>query len=96
MSVIGCSKNKFDTPIKEDKLIQILSDIYIGQAYLEGQNPVIKDSVSQKYRQQIFSKYQTNKTDFDTTISIMSRNPKYMEKVYEKVIEKIKMNPTSK
>jgi Domain of unknown function (DUF4296) len=89
--VLGCKKSVSDTPIEEEKLIFILSDIYIGQAYLEGQNQVLRDSIGNIYRSQIFEKYKTNKADFDTTMQILSRNPMYMEKVYVKVIENIKV-----
>ncbi|MCB0520756.1 MAG: DUF4296 domain-containing protein [Lewinellaceae bacterium] len=95
----GCGKEAAP-PIPDEKLIEILTDVHIAEAALEGLNGKAKDSVAIKYYGEIFAIHHVEQADFDTTLAILMRDPEKFGNLYEKVaanLEKMRvdMNETA-
>jgi Domain of unknown function (DUF4296) len=86
----SCKDRIPPTPIDEAKFINVANDLYIANAQIQDENPAIRDSMMTKYRAQIFTKHGTTQVAYDSTMHVFARYPKYLEKVYEKMLVQIK------
>ena len=84
-----CNKQE-QLPILEDKLVAVLADVHVAEVVVEPESQVIKDSLTYLYYLQIFERNGVKKIEFDSSMSVLSRNPDMMERVYKQVVEKIK------
>ena len=72
-------------PLSDEKLIAVLVDIQVAEALVEGEIPVIHDSILRSYYPQIFTRHGIVAADFDTTMSRLTRQSGRLEKIYRKV-----------
>ena len=89
-SFIACSER---TPllVEEDIMIDVLRDIHIAEAAMQNLVDLTKDSLGAIYYDQIFQMHQVNKEDFDSTMSILRKDPGRMGIIYDKVIEELEV-----
>jgi hypothetical protein len=83
-TTISC-KESSGMAMSEEKLAQLLSDLHMAEAYVEGETESIRDSLAKKYTVQIFKKHGVTEAQFDTTMGWLARRPKLLEMVYKKV-----------
>ena len=83
----SCKKQEPHLPIDENNLVSILVDIHEAEAALDAENVFVKDSLGKKYYAQIFDKHHVSKRDFDSTMSLLERDPERLNKIYIPVIK---------
>lgn len=88
--LVACTNsNHSKLPIKGEKLIEVLTDVYLAEAAMQTLTEHVKDSLGQIYYQQLFEIHQITKSDFDKTIQLMESDPVLLDKLYAKVQERI-------
>ena len=85
---VACQSN-LNTPIPEDKLIDILIDVHTAEALTEAESQRVRDSMNPIYYAQIYEKHGVTSTDFDSTMSVYAHNPERFDSVYARVIRRI-------
>jgi Domain of unknown function (DUF4296) len=81
--------------MQETTLSDILTDIHIAEAAVDNETTEMKDSITQLYYPQIFERHGVKKWQFDSTMSMMSKNPVLMERIFKTVIDNIKKKSTN-
>ena len=85
----SCKKQEPHLPIDENNLVSILVDIHRAEAAVDAENVFVKDSLGKKYYTQIFDKHHVSKRDFDSTMSLLERDPDRLQKVYTPVVKEL-------
>lgn len=76
-------------PIAKEKMVDVLVDIHIAEAYIESVNPTLKDSMARLYYPQIFKQNGITAKLYDSAFSVLSNQPQMMKNVYDEVLLKI-------
>ena len=86
------SKEKPENLIEKDKLVEILTDIHLADAYLESRSltdlKIAKDSAS--YYTFLYKKHNISRGQFVETMNYYSEYPAELEGVYEQVMAILK------
>lgn len=85
----SCAEQKTTVPVPEDKLIQVLADIHLAEAAMQGLHGPTKDSIAEEYYSQIEKIHEVDRALIDTTIILMRKDPKFIASVYSKVLEEL-------
>jgi hypothetical protein len=88
LATISCNGNE-KAPVSAETLTHILTDMHTAEAAAEGEFPAGKDSILRVYYPQILKKYGVTKVDFDSTMSVYSRQPVAFDSVYSAVMREI-------
>jgi hypothetical protein len=88
-TLTSCKNNTAQLPIPREKVVEILTDIHIADAYVESVNPTMKDSMAKLYYPQIFKHNGITAAVYDSTFATLSKNPVLMKSVYDDVLLKI-------
>lgn len=88
-TLLACKKDKVQLPISRDKMVAVLVDIHIAEAYIESVNPALKDSMARIYYPQIFKHNGITAKLYDSAFSVLSNQPQMMRNVYDEVLLKI-------
>jgi Domain of unknown function (DUF4296) len=88
-----CTK-KEKLPLTETTMSDVLTDIHIAEGAVDNESTEMKDSITRLYYPQIFERHGIKQWQFDSTMSVMSRNPILMERVFKTIIENIKKKNT--
>ena len=91
---VAC-QGSLNTPISEDKLIDILIDVHTAEAMTEAEIQRVRDSMNPIYYAQIFEKHGVTSADFDSTMSVYAHNPERFDSVYVNVIRRINVKRDS-
>jgi Domain of unknown function (DUF4296) len=86
--------NEESLPIEEITLSNVLTDIHIAEAAVDYESVEMKDSLTRLYYSQIFERNGIKQWQFDTSLSVLSRNPVQMERIFSQVINNIKKQDT--
>jgi hypothetical protein len=86
---VFCENKTGQLPIPREKVVQILTDIHMADAYVESVNPTMKDSMAKLYYPQIFKHNGITAAVYDTTFALLSKNPVLMKNVYDDVLKNI-------
>jgi hypothetical protein len=84
-----CHKSE-KLPITDITLSSILTDIHIAEAAVDNESTDMKDSITRLYYPQIFEHHGIEQWQFDSSMSILSRSPVQMERIFKKVLDNIK------
>jgi Domain of unknown function (DUF4296) len=84
-----CTK-KEKLPITEATMSEVLTDIHIAEGAVDNETTEMKDSITMLYYNQIFERNGIKQWQFDSAMSMMSKNPVLMERIFKSVIDKIK------
>jgi hypothetical protein len=84
-----CGKRE-NLPVTEVVLSSVLTDIHIAEGSVDNESTDMKDSITRLYYPQIFQHNGIEQWQFDTSMSILSRDPILMERIFKKVLENIK------
>ncbi len=79
-------QNNLNTPISEEKMIDVLVDVHTAEAMTESESQRVRDSMAPIYYTQIFEKHGVTRKDFDSTMVIYAHNPERFDSVYSKVL----------
>jgi hypothetical protein len=88
-SLASCKNNTAQLPIPREKVVELLTDIHMADAYVESVNPTMKDSMAKLYYPQIFKHNGITPAVYDSTFSVLSKNPTLMKSAYDDVLLKI-------
>ena len=88
-TLVACKNNSTQLPIPKEKVVELLADIHMADAYVESLNPTLKDSMAKQYYPQIFQHYGITTAVYDSTFAVLSKNPVLMKSVYDDVLLKI-------
>jgi hypothetical protein len=94
LSFLSCN-DQAALPLEEDKVVDVIKDIHIAEAAMQNLLDITKDSMGNIYYQQIFTIHQVNKADFDSSMSILRRDPERLGIIYDRVLDELEeMNDT--
>jgi Domain of unknown function (DUF4296) len=85
MLFTDCDKDKSKMPIEEAKMVQVLTDMHLSEAYLDVEPISIKDSMGRVYSAQIFEQHKVSKIDFDSSLNYLYLHPIQYDSLYAKV-----------
>jgi len=84
-----CKDKKQSFRIKEDGLIEVLSDIQIASSSINLTTPELKDSLLQIYTKQILLKRKLDHKDLEHDLELLQGNPEESFRIFEKVEERV-------
>lgn len=82
----SCDPSPSILPIQEESLVKILSDVHIIEGALQNQKNSLKDSIAKAHYDQVYKKHDISEKDFVSTLEMLEKDPKLLEKIYEKVL----------
>jgi hypothetical protein len=88
-TLLSCQKDKVQLPIPRETMVAVLVDIHMSEAYVEGVNTTLKDSMAKIYYPQIFKHNGITAKLYDSTFSILSNKPDMMKSIYDDVLLKL-------
>jgi hypothetical protein len=88
-TLASCENDNPKLPIPREKVIEMLADVHMADAYVESVNPTMKDSMAKLYYLQIFKHHDITAAVYDSTFAVLSKQPDLMKKVYDAVLLKI-------
>lgn len=88
-TLFACKNDEPQMPIAKEKMVAVLVDIHIAEAYIESVNPTLKDSMARLYYPQIFKHNGITAKLYDSAFSVLSNQPEMMKNVYDEVLLKI-------
>ncbi len=73
--------------IEHKKIVLVLIDMHLIDGYTQNmpQNDTLKQNVL-AYRNAVYQKYQTTKTQFDKSLKYYSEHPKLLDSIYSQVL----------
>ena len=93
--IISC-KNEVKAPVERETFVHILTDMHTAEAAAEGEFTTVKDSLLKIYYPQILKKHGVNQVDFDSTMTLYSREPILFDSIYAQVFREIAKIDTTK
>ncbi len=86
--LIAC--NPDDRPagiIEHQKMVAVLTDMHLVDNYIQNvpRNDTLRQNAS-VYRNAVYKKHQTNKTEFDKSLKYYSGRPKLLDSMYSQVL----------
>jgi hypothetical protein len=75
--------------IPQDSMVDIMVDIHLVEGGKMGRKFMGDTLLIDDYYHKVFDKYNISKTYFDNSFRFYSSSPKDMDKVYEKVVERL-------
>ena len=93
--IISC-KNKVKAPVERETFVHILTDMHTAEAAAEGEFTTVKDSLLKIYYPQILKKHGVSQVDFDSTLTLYSREPILFDSIYAQVFREIAKIDTTK
>lgn len=91
------SSNSEPLPIDKEKLEAVMLDVHVAEsamAHLQGGTK--KDSLANRYYDQIAEIHQIDRETLDTCLAILQRNPELTMEIYEKMAEKMEKEKLKK
>jgi Domain of unknown function (DUF4296) len=84
------SEKQKQLPISEDSMVELIFDIHVAEAAISPlQAGERKDSLANKYYDQIAEIHQIDRETIDSCLAILQRNPAMAKVVYDKVAENV-------
>ena len=93
--IISC-KNEVKAPVDRDTFVHILTNMHTAEAASEGEFTTVKDSLLKIYYAQILKKHGVRQVDFDSTLTLYSRQPILFDSIYAQVFREIAKIDTTK
>lgn len=88
-----CRKSE-KMPVTEEIMSSILTDIHYAEASVDNESTEMKDSITRLYYPQIFEHHGIQQWQFDSSMSMLSKNPVQMEMIFKRILENIKKKNT--
>ncbi len=96
---VSSCREKVQTSLPQDQLIDILVDVHIAEAALQGLRQETRDSLAQLYYGQIYAIHQIEHSQLEQDMRLLREHPKLAMNIYEKVLSglsKKEINPDKK
>jgi len=85
---LSCQKSGAELlPVKEEKLVDVLFDLYLLQARV--QNQIKKDSTLQAGKTVLLAYHQITEQQYDSCMILLKRDPEFLAVIQRQVEEKI-------
>ncbi len=91
ISTSACRREEIKPSLSEQKMTAILVDIHIAEGAMQNLTQVKRDSLSGIYYEQIFEIHDIKPQDYVEMMQYLKKNPKKMEALYKKVLEKLEL-----
>lgn len=86
LQLSSCGRNQDPVAIDEDKLVEVLIDIHIAEAAVQGLRGATKDSMINVYYDQVCEIHEVSREDFETSMEILRNDPKRLEDLYSRIM----------
>lgn len=70
-----------------EKLVEVMTDVYVVEAAIENYTPDIKDSLSPLYYQQVYEIHKVSEEDYKQSIEMVKYHPDIMDDLYSRINE---------
>ena len=89
--LIGCEEKQLDLPVleDEDKLVNVMVDMYIAESALNKQSVHIRDSLTNTYRDNIISIHNISEEEFDTLFWLIQTDMVRYKELHKKVVARL-------
>jgi hypothetical protein len=89
--VLSCSRTGKHGRIPENQLVKILADIHLADAisFSNKYRDLYRNNDSAYYFEQLLSRYDVRRSQFDSTIAWYSGNPELYDLLYSKVLDRL-------
>lgn len=89
---LGCQETKHDIDIlnDEEKVVNILVDMYIAESALNKQSIAVRDSLTSDYRDNIILIHDLTQQEFDTLFWIIQTDMDNYGTIHKKVLTQLK------
>ncbi len=94
MAGLWSCKHEQTFPVSLEKMVNVLIDIHCAEAAVQHIPGLRKDTVIGKYYEQIYQIHGIEKTDFDSTLALITGDPIIMKEVYGQVMDSIELRST--
>ena len=87
----ACQQNKHDYPIlaDEEKLVNVIADMYIAESALNKQNISFRDSLRTSFRNNIIIIHDLSEDQFDTLFLIVQTDMSLYKDLHKKVVNRL-------
>lgn len=90
-SALACSKPPAEYSFSEEQFLTLLADAHLLEARLQKVYAPDRDSIAGILYQQFFEIHNISEQDWKSNLASLSKDPVYMEKLYEKVLEELRI-----
>ncbi len=85
----SCTKEETVYQLSDEKLTNIITDIHISESATQHLSLSFRDSMVQVYLDQILEIHEVSKDTFEPEYQKLKRDPKKLQLIYGKVIERL-------
>ena len=85
----SCTKEETIYQLTDEKLINIIADIHISESATQHLSLSLRDSMVQVYLDQILEIHEVSRDVFEPEYQQLKRDPKKLQLIYGKVIERL-------
>lgn len=91
VSFFSCQENQPEIDIlkEEDRVVDILTDMYIAEATLNKQHVGVRDSLTNVYRDNIILIHKLTEQEFDTLIWLIQTDVENYGDIHKKVLDRL-------
>lgn len=89
MAFMSCHRDEPVLPIEKQKLVDVLADVHLAEMAVREVTGTAKDSTANLYYNRICQIYHIRRSDLDSSIALLSRQPELLLEVYSLVREKL-------
>ncbi|NJN34393.1 MAG: DUF4296 domain-containing protein [Saprospiraceae bacterium] len=76
-------------PVEKAKMIDIVAELKMVEAAVENESEKMRDSITNRYADQILTHYGVSKTDFDTSLAVIHRHENYFKTFLVEVVQNL-------
>ena len=89
---VSCQESKTNLEVmqEEDRLVNILVDMYVAESALNKQSIVVRDSLTAAYRDNIMLIHDLTEEEFDTLFWTIQTDVDHYGDIHKKVLTKLK------
>ena len=87
--ITSCTKEEAPYQLSDEQLVDIMTDIHISESASQHLSLLMRDSMVVIYLDQILEIHEISKEIFEPTYQKLKRDPKKLQVIYTKVIDKL-------
>ncbi len=87
--LFSCKKQEAGSMLEEDVFVEVLHDLHIAEAALQGLDPTTKDSLGNLYYDQTFTIHNITEEEFESSMLQLREDPILIDRIYEKVLDEL-------
>ncbi len=94
-ALAACTTDKEPQPLSDEVLIAVLADIHIAEAALQRLPRNYKDTVSQRYYDEVAAIHNLSRMELDSSLYWLRARPREMARIYQAVFELLEEQETN-